>query len=75
MKKRNIKTFIGMILTFGSLVGMSMCGIAAIVFAFKNPDMTEIRRLIEYPYPTIWAIICFICCKIGANMLEANNRL
>jgi hypothetical protein len=75
MKKRNIKTLTGIILTFGSLAGMIICGIAAIVFAFKHPDMTEIRRFLEYPDPTIWAIICFICCKIGADMLETNNRL
>ena len=75
MKKRNIKTLTGVVLTFGSLVGMIICGITAIVFAFKNPDMTEIRRFLEYPDPTIWAIICFICCEIGSNMLGANDRL
>ena len=29
------------------------CAIASIVFAIQNPDMTEMRRLIEYPWPTI----------------------
>lgn len=70
MKKRNIKTLTGIILTFGSLVGILVCSIASIVFACKNPDMTEIRRFIEYPAPTIWFIVCFIVGNVGKNILK-----
>ena len=35
------------------------CVIASSVFAIQNPDMTEIRRFIEFPQPTI--VLCIDC--------------
>ena len=70
MKKRNIKSLVGLILLLGSIIGILACVIASIVFSFKNIDMTSMRRLIEYPQPTIWVIICWIVGNVGKSMLK-----
>lgn len=44
--------------------------IAAIIFAFKNPDMTAIRQLIEYTTPAIIVIISIIIYAIMYSIYE-----
>lgn len=66
-----IKEAIGVILTLGAIVGLVICAIAAIMFHIQNPDMTELRRLIEYPAPSIWAIICVIAGKVGLELIRS----
>ncbi len=63
------KEFIGAVLFFGGIIGMVICAIASGIFYFQNPDMTDLRRLIEYPEPTIWMVVCFVCEWIGVKML------
>ena len=53
MKKIKIKTIIRLALMIVSLIGMIACSVSATVFYIRNPDMTELRRLIEFPWPTI----------------------
>lgn len=72
--KMKIKLLIGIILTIGGFIGAIICAIAAIIFYFQNPDMTGLRRFIEYPAPSIWAIICFVCEKIGLDMIGSKKR-
>lgn len=69
-----IKEFIGVILMIGGIIGIIACGIASVVFMVKNPDMTDMRRLIEYPDPAIWIIICYACTHIGITMIGAKKR-
>ena len=71
---KNIVSLIGIILTLGGFIGLIACGIAAMVFYFQNPDMTDLRRLIEYPGPSIWAVVCLICEAIGRGMIGSKKR-
>jgi hypothetical protein len=64
------KQFIGFILVLGAFIGMLICAIDATIFYLQNPDMTELRRLIEYPAPSIWTIVCLVGGWIGKKMLE-----
>ena len=66
----NFKQFIGAVLIIGAFIGMIICAIAATIFYFQNPDMTDLRRLIEYPAPSIWTVVCLICAAIGRRMLD-----
>lgn len=63
-----IKEIIKNILIFGGIIGMIICAVMAAVFHFQNPDMTDLRMFMEYPGPTIWAIVCYVCSQIGINM-------
>lgn len=58
MKKIKIKTIIRLALMIVSLIGMIACSVSATVFYIRNPDMTELRRLIEFPWPTIGVVAC-----------------
>lgn len=71
---KNIKALIGIILMLGGFIGLIACGIAAFVFYFQNPDMTDLRRFIEYPGPSIGAVVCLICEAIGRSILGSNKR-
>ena len=71
---KNITSLIGIILMLGGFIGLIACGIAAMVFYFQNPDMTDLRRLIEYPGPSIGAIVCLICEAVGRGILGSNKR-
>lgn len=69
-----IKALIGIILILGGFVGLIACAIAATVFYFKNPDMTDLRRFLEYPAPSIGAVVCLICEAIGRGMIGSKKR-
>ena len=71
---KDIKALIGIILTIGGFVGIIICAIATTVFYFQNPDMTGLRRFLEYPTPSIWAVVCLICEKIGLDMIGTKKR-
>lgn len=60
MAKKSKRTTIRFALTLVSLIGMLACVVSATVFHFQNPDMTELRRFIEFPWPTIGAVICLV---------------
>lgn len=68
MKK--FKTIFGSILIFSGFIGMIACGIATTVFMFQNPDMTAMRRFLEYPEPVIWCIVDYIGIHVGAWMVK-----
>ena len=65
-----LKDIIGVTLIIGAFIGMLICAIASIIFSFQNPDMTEMRRFLEYPEPTIWLIVCLVCAWIGKTILK-----
>lgn len=50
MKHTQILNKIGLILLPILLIGTFIYSIASVVLAFKNPDMTNIRLLLEHPY-------------------------
>lgn len=70
MIKKSKRTTIRFALTLVSLIGMLVCVISATVFHFQNPDMTELRRFIEFPWPTIGAAICLTVFGIGMYVIK-----
>jgi hypothetical protein len=70
-----LKQFIGFILIFSAFIGMIICAIDASIFYLQNPDMTKLRRLIEYPAPSIWAVVCLVGGWIGKKMLGEDEEV
>lgn len=70
MKKSKTKTIIGLVLMIISTIGMVACSVCATVFYFQNPDMTELRRFIEFPWPTIGAAVCLAVFGIGKYAIK-----
>ena len=69
MAKKSKRTTIRFALTLVSLIGMLACVISAMVFYFQNPDMTELRQFIEFPWPTIGAVVCLVVYGIGEYVI------
>ena len=69
-KKSKTRTIIGLVLMSISLIGMLACAVSATIFRIQNPDMTELRRLIEFPWPTIGATICFVMYGAGKYVIK-----
>ena len=67
---RQFIDLIGILLVIGSFIGMIVCAVFAVIFNFQNPDMTDLRLLIEYPGPTIGVVICLICYMFGQHLLK-----
>ena len=68
MKK--LKKMIGSGLILCGFLGMLACAIAALVFKCQNPDMTEMRLFLEYPWPTVWCIVDYIGMQVGFWMVK-----
>ena len=62
------KMWIGFALIVLSFVTVLCCVVAVTVLTIKNPDMTEMRLLMEYPQPTIIACIAFCAMLLGGVM-------
>lgn len=70
VRKSKTKTIIRLALIIVSLMGMLACSVSATVFYIQNPDMTELRRLIEFPWPTIGVVVCLVVYGIGKYMIK-----
>ena len=68
------KAILGIIMVFGGIIAVIVCTISAIIFAFQNPDMTELRRLLEYPEPSIIGLISLVIAQIGAHMIKSYKE-
>ena len=68
--KNNKNSIIGCILIIGAIVGILCCAVASTIFYFQNPDMTELRRFIEYPAPSIISIVCMVFLYVGGWLLK-----
>ena len=67
---KNIKYGIALILICIALIMMIGAAISSIIFQFQNPDMTEIRCLIENPGPSIVAVIALIIFLVGSSLIK-----
>lgn len=67
--KGRVKTIIRLVLILFSVIGMFICLISSTIFYFQNPDMTELRRLIEFPWPTIGIVVCLMVYGIGKYVI------
>jgi hypothetical protein len=72
--ENKVKAICGIIMVFGGIIAAIGCVIASIIFAFQNPDMTELRRFLEYPGPSIIALISLAVMKIGVNMIKSYEE-
>ena len=70
---KNVKVILGFIMVFGGFIAAMGCVIAALVFAFQNPDMTELRRLLEYPGPSVIGLISLGIMYLGAKILKSEG--
>ena len=70
MKKNKTRTIIRLVLMSISLIGMLACIVSATIFHIQNPDMTELRRLIEFPWPTIGFVACLAVYGIGKYVIK-----
>lgn len=70
VNKSKTKTIIRLALMIVSLMGMLVCSVSATVFYIRNPDMTELRRLIEFPWPTIGVVVFLVVYGIGKYVIK-----
>jgi hypothetical protein len=68
---KDFKGILGCALISCGLIGMIVCAIAACVFAWQNPYMTEMRRFLEYPWPTVWIIVDCVGIHVGCWLIES----
>ena len=71
-KKHNLTAIIGCILIVLAIIAIIGCAIAAVIFYFQNPDMTELRRFIEYPAPSIIALIAIVVAYVGKYLISRS---
>lgn len=69
---KNAKAIIGIILILLGFITILCCAVWAIVFHIQNPDMTEMRMLIENPYPTIFCVIGYVVGRIGLALANSE---
>lgn len=67
--KGKVTTIIRVALMVIALIGMLVCVISSTIFYLRNPDMTELRRFIECPWPTIGAVVCLALYGIGKYVI------
>lgn len=68
------KRTVGIILMLIALVGVVVAGVCSVVYGIQNPDMTEMRQLIENPGPPVAAIICFIMYYVSIYLISDTKK-
>lgn len=71
-KKSNLTAIIGCILIVLAIIAIIGSAVAAVIFYFQNPDMTELRRFIEYPAPSIIALIAIVVVYVGKYLISRS---
>ncbi len=69
-KKNKTRTTIRLVLMSISPIGMLACAVSATIFYIQNPDMTELRRPVEFPWPTIGFVVCLAVYGVGKYMIK-----
>lgn len=71
-KKFNLTAIIGCILIVLAIIAIIGSAVASVIFYFQNPDMTELRRFIEYPAPSIIALIAIVVVYVGKYLISRS---
>lgn len=71
---KNTKVILGLIMVFGGFIAAVGCVIASIILSFQNPDMTELRRFLEYPGPTIIGLISIAIIYVGKEIIVKSDK-
>ena len=66
MKHRDILALLAMIVATIGLIVMAVWGFALRV---QNPDMTDMRFMLEFPGFTVGTIVCFVLYYFGREQL------
>lgn len=69
---KTLKGIIGCMLILCGFIGMIICAISACVFILQNPNMTEMRRFLEYPWPIVWCIVDYVGMRIGFLLVKKS---
>ena len=70
MKKHNFKEVFGYTILLLGFIGAIITAVISIILAFKNPDMTPMRRFLEYPQLIISEILCVVAIVCGNLMAK-----
>ena len=68
--RTDVMKLLGVALFFLGIIAALCCVVAGVVIAIQNPDMTEMRQLIEYPQPTIIGVISICVAWVGKVLCE-----
>ena len=71
-KKPNLTAIIGCILIILAIIAGIGCVVASVILYFQHPDMTELRRFIEYPAPSIIALIAIVVAYVGKYLISRS---
>lgn len=71
-KKPNLTAIIGCSLIVLAIISIIGCAVASAIFYFQNPDMTELRRFIEYPAPYIIALVAVVVVYVGKYLISRS---
>lgn len=66
----NTKSLIGIILIILSSIALIVAVIWSIAFKLINPDMTDLRLIIENPYPTIIGCAAVVGWIVGRVLID-----
>ena len=67
---KNIKAIIGFIIFVVGIIAAICCVITSVVLSIQNPDMTDMRFMIEYPKLTMMSFVSVIITYIGAKIIN-----
>ena len=67
---KNFKLILSAVLVFGGILGAIGGAIAFGICRWQNPDMTEIRAMMEFPTPIIIAVISAAVVWLGTRLVD-----
>ena len=70
MKNNKFKTVLGIILVIAAIITLVITAIWSTVLHFMNPDMTDLRVLIDYPYLGVIALVSIVSYMIGERLIR-----
>ena len=70
MKNNNTTARIGLLLFFVGVIVLISATMDTTLFHFKNPDMTELRLLMEHPAPAIASLIALVSILVGKGLIS-----
>ena len=68
--KNKKKTVVGAFLLIVSIICLLILAIYSIILSFRYPDMTNIRRMLEFPVLFWGTIPCVVAFFIGRYLVE-----
>lgn len=67
-----IKDVIALLLLLGGFAIGIVCAVIMTINRFKNPDMTDMRLMIEYSNVVITGVVAYLGALIGLKMMGGS---